>query len=115
MPLSMTGSILAIVQSHLSTRALQQKKLRKPGINYGTVSAGCILPCLPAYSSDCLIDGAFNVPLEKLTALNKSSLDGDFRLVGSEHGGGVAGLLEGFHQIHCLVRYSLSSGLARIL
>ena len=62
-----------------------------------------------AYNSGLLIDGAFNVPLEKLIALNKSSLDGDFRLVGSEHGGGVAGLLEGFHQIHCLVRHFLIS------
>ena len=68
-----------------------------------------------AYNSGCLIDGAFNVPLEKLTALNKSSLDGDFRLVGAEHGGGVAGLLEGFHQIHCLVRHLLFSSLPRRL
>ena len=66
-----------------------------------------------AYNSGQLVDGAFNVPLEKLMALNKSSLDGDFRLVGSERGGGVAGLLEGFHQIHCLVRRFLQSSLPR--
>jgi hypothetical protein len=50
-----------------------------------------------------MIVGAFNVPLELLAGLNKSSIDGDFRLVGEEHGGGVGGLLEGAHQIHCLV------------
>ena len=66
-----------------------------------------------AYNSGRLIDGAFNVPLERLMALNKSSLDRDFRLVGSEHGGGIAGLLEGFHQIHCLVRPSFLSDLLR--
>ncbi|KAK4455387.1 hypothetical protein QBC34DRAFT_432715 [Podospora aff. communis PSN243] len=46
--------------------------------------------------------GAFNVPLNLLAGLNKSSVDGDFRLVGEENGGGVGGLLEGAHQIHCL-------------
>ena len=47
--------------------------------------------------------GAFSVPLEMLAGLNKSSFDGDFRLVDQEHGSGVGGLLEGAHQIHCLV------------
>lgn len=47
--------------------------------------------------------GAFSVPLDMIASLNKSSLDGDFRLVDKEHGGGVGGLLEGAHQIHCLV------------
>ncbi|KAL2018453.1 hypothetical protein VTK56DRAFT_809 [Thermocarpiscus australiensis] len=46
--------------------------------------------------------GAFSVPQHMLAGLNKSSMDGDFRLVGEEHGGGVGGLLEGAHQIHCL-------------
>ncbi|RFU73233.1 tat pathway signal sequence [Trichoderma arundinaceum] len=47
--------------------------------------------------------GAFSVPLELLGGLNKSSMTGDFRLVGEDQGGGVGGLLEGAHQIHCLV------------
>ena len=64
-----------------------------------------------AYNNGRLIDGSFNVTLERLMALNKSSLDGDLRLVGSEHGGGGAGLLEGFHRIHCLVRPSFLSNL----
>ncbi|KAH8888131.1 hypothetical protein GQ53DRAFT_826688 [Thozetella sp. PMI_491] len=46
--------------------------------------------------------GAFSVPLDSLAGLNKSSLVGDFRLVDAAHGGGVGGLLEGAHQIHCL-------------
>lgn len=47
--------------------------------------------------------GAFTVPLESLAGLNKSSMTADFRLVGSRTGAGVGGLLEGAHQIHCLV------------
>ena len=43
------------------------------------------------------------MPLDLLGGLNKSSVEGDFRLVGEENGGGVGGLLEGAHQIHCLV------------
>ncbi|RAK97891.1 oxidase ustYa family protein [Aspergillus ibericus CBS 121593] len=46
--------------------------------------------------------GAFTVPLESLAGLNKSSMTGDFRLVGSRPDAGVGGLLEGAHQIHCL-------------
>ncbi|KAM6488156.1 hypothetical protein HDV62DRAFT_14818 [Trichoderma sp. SZMC 28011] len=46
--------------------------------------------------------GAFSVPLDSLGSLNKSSMIGDFRLVGEDRGGGVGGLLEGAHQIHCL-------------
>ncbi|KAL7939309.1 hypothetical protein V8C35DRAFT_275152 [Trichoderma chlorosporum] len=46
--------------------------------------------------------GAFSVPLESLGGLNKSSTMGDFRLVDEDRGGGVGGLLEGAHQIHCL-------------
>ncbi|KAJ6437211.1 sorting nexin-41 [Purpureocillium lavendulum] len=45
--------------------------------------------------------GAFSVPAESLSGLNKSSSTGDFRVVDS-HGTGVGGLLEGAHQIHCL-------------
>ena len=115
MRLSTTGSSSVVVQRRLFIRVLQRKNLKKPGMNCGTVSSGHILQSLHAYSSGCLIDGAFNVPLEKLTALNKSSLDGDFRVVSSEHGGGVAGLLEGFHQIHCLVRHPISSGFPTVL
>lgn len=47
--------------------------------------------------------GAFSVPVESLSGLNKSSSTGDFRLVDPKHGHGVGGLLEGAHQIHCLV------------
>jgi hypothetical protein len=47
--------------------------------------------------------GAFSVPQESLGGLNKSSATGDFRLVGSGPDAGVGGLLEGTHQIHCLV------------
>jgi hypothetical protein len=47
--------------------------------------------------------GAFSVPQEFLSGLNKSSTTGDFRLVGSEPDAGVGGLLEGAHQVHCLV------------
>ncbi|PYI06049.1 hypothetical protein BO78DRAFT_418943 [Aspergillus sclerotiicarbonarius CBS 121057] len=46
--------------------------------------------------------GAFTVPLDSLAGLNKSSMTGDFRLVGSGPDAGVGGLLEGAHQIHCL-------------
>ncbi len=52
--------------------------------------------------------GAFSVPIELLGGLNKSSLVGDFRLVDPDHGGGVGGLLEGAHQIHCLVSSTVS-------
>ncbi|PCG89627.1 Protein of unknown function DUF3328 [Penicillium occitanis (nom. inval.)] len=44
--------------------------------------------------------GAFNVPKDMLPKLNKSTTG--WREVPEEKGGGVAGLLEGFHQIHCL-------------
>lgn len=37
-----------------------------------------------------------------LPKLNKSTTG--WREIPEEKGGGVAGLLEGFHQIHCLVR-----------
>ncbi|KAI9038100.1 oxidase ustYa family protein [Aspergillus affinis] len=43
--------------------------------------------------------GAFAVPIEALTSLNKSSLAGQFRTVDVS---GVAALLEAFHQIHCV-------------
>ncbi|KAI1168254.1 hypothetical protein F5B18DRAFT_658592 [Nemania serpens] len=43
--------------------------------------------------------GAFRVPVNTLAGLNKSSANGDFRRVDE---GGVGGLLEGAHQIHCL-------------
>ncbi|KAI0514738.1 hypothetical protein F5B22DRAFT_610545 [Xylaria bambusicola] len=46
--------------------------------------------------------GAFSVPLDSLRGLNKSSIDGNFRNIEDELGGGVGGLLEGAHQIHCL-------------
>lgn len=46
-------------------------------------------------------DGAFSVPHEMLPKLNKSTTG--WREISHERGGGVAGLLEGFHQIHCLV------------
>jgi hypothetical protein len=49
------------------------------------------------------IDGGFSFLAEKLPLLNKSSVDGDYRQLKGEEGGGVAGLLEGAHQIHCLV------------
>ncbi|KAJ5217761.1 uncharacterized protein N7469_011386 [Penicillium citrinum] len=46
--------------------------------------------------------GAFPVPIEKLGALNESS-DVDWRRVHpGEPNSPTAGLLEGFHQIHCL-------------
>jgi hypothetical protein len=35
------------------------------------------------------------VPIEQLSALNKSSLNGDFRRIPEADGGGVGGLLEG--------------------
>jgi hypothetical protein len=47
--------------------------------------------------------GAFSVPLEFLSGLNKSSTTGDYRLVGSEPDSGVGRLLEGAHQGHCLI------------
>ncbi|GAW23810.1 hypothetical protein ANO14919_133870 [Xylariales sp. No.14919] len=46
--------------------------------------------------------GAFSVTLDSLRGLNKSSVDGNFRNIEDELGGGVGGLLEGAHQIHCL-------------
>ncbi|KAF7933005.1 uncharacterized protein EAE97_008772 [Botrytis byssoidea] len=45
--------------------------------------------------------GAFNVPEKMVPGFNKSSTG--LRRVPEEKGGGVAGLLEGSHQIHCLV------------
>lgn len=57
-----------------------------------------------------MLVGAFSVPVESLAGLNKSSALGDFRLVDSPHGGGVGGLLEGAHQIHCLVSCCSSPG-----
>jgi hypothetical protein len=53
--------------------------------------------------------GAFSVPVESLAGLNKSSADGDFRHI---DGGGVGGLLEGAHQIHCLVSQEYNGRLA---
>lgn len=48
-------------------------------------------------------DGAFPVPIEKLGALNESD-DVDWRRVTPrEPHSPTVGLLEGFHQIHCLV------------
>lgn len=44
--------------------------------------------------------GAFSVPKDMLPKLNKSTTG--WREIPEEKGGGVAGLLEGFHQIHCL-------------
>lgn len=62
-------------------------------------------------SNIIILVGAFSVPLESLGSLNKSSMIGDFRLVGESRGGGVGGLLEGAHQIHCLVRRPHNYGL----
>ncbi|TDZ21043.1 Cyclochlorotine biosynthesis protein O [Colletotrichum orbiculare MAFF 240422] len=42
-----------------------------------------------------------NVPVEKLPALNKSTA-GPWRHLTREQGGGVAGFIEVFHQLHCL-------------
>ena len=47
--------------------------------------------------------GAFNVPEDKIPLLNKST-DDPWHHTDPSHGGGVAGLFWGFHQIHCLVR-----------
>lgn len=47
-------------------------------------------------------DGAFTVPLEKLTLLNKSSATADYRQIETGEGAEVGALLEGAHQIHCL-------------
>ncbi|EXV00379.1 DUF3328 domain protein [Metarhizium robertsii] len=45
--------------------------------------------------------GAFNVPEDKIPLLNKST-DDPWHHTDPSHGGGVAGLFWGFHQIHCL-------------
>ncbi|KAE8374158.1 hypothetical protein BDV26DRAFT_284484 [Aspergillus bertholletiae] len=45
--------------------------------------------------------GNLNVPLDKLVLLNKSTAT-DWIRVPPEHGGGVSGAIEVFHQIHCL-------------
>lgn len=75
---------------------------RRHGQSYGIVSIPVLYGCIEA---DVAIPvGAFSVPLDSLGSLNKSSMIGDFRLVGEDRGGGVGGLLEGAHQIHCLVR-----------
>ena len=48
------------------------------------------------------LDGGFNVPDDKLSLLNKS-LDRTWQRTPPEHGGGVAAMMWGFHQLHCLV------------
>ena len=107
MRLNTTGSNLVMAQCPLPTRVNQRQRLRRPGPTCGTVSCLSVTKIIFLVLMGCFIDGAFNVPLDELVSLNKSSLDGDFRNVGVEHGGGIAGLLEGFHQIHCLVNIEL--------
>ncbi|KAK1564010.1 uncharacterized protein LY79DRAFT_585368 [Colletotrichum navitas] len=46
-------------------------------------------------------DGGVNVPLENLHALNKSP-EVDWERSDPAFGGGAVGLLEVFHQLHCL-------------
>lgn len=79
---------------------LQQRR-RRHGQSYGIVSIPVLDGCIEADFATPV--GAFSVPLDSLGSLNKSSMIGDFRLVGEDRGGGVGGLLEGAHQIHCLV------------
>lgn len=43
-----------------------------------------------------------NIPVEKLSLLNKS-VTGPWRHLPKSQGGGVAGFIEVFHQLHCLV------------
>ncbi|GJN83108.1 hypothetical protein PLIIFM63780_006656 [Purpureocillium lilacinum] len=45
--------------------------------------------------------GPVNIPLDKLSALNKSS-DAGWQRAKMDRGGGVVGSLEVFHQLHCL-------------
>lgn len=45
--------------------------------------------------------GPVNIPVDKLSVLNKSK-DDDWQRTKPESGGGVIGSLEVFHQIHCL-------------
>ncbi|KAK2779161.1 hypothetical protein CKAH01_11420 [Colletotrichum kahawae] len=51
--------------------------------------------------SDLIALELINVPVEKLPALNKSTA-GPWRHPTREQGGGVAGFIEVFHQLHCL-------------
>lgn len=94
---------LSISSSNLMYTAdtLLQRR-RRHGQSYGIVSIPVLDDCIEA--NIAIPVGAFSVPLESLGSLNKSSMIGDFRLVGEDRGGGVGGLLEGAHQIHCLVR-----------
>ncbi|KAE8378328.1 hypothetical protein BDV26DRAFT_292284 [Aspergillus bertholletiae] len=76
--------------AHAETQAMPEKYTGKP-----TASIEDAWDVLWNY-------GAFGVPIKGLTALNKSSLDGEFRAVDNFPGGGVAALLETFHQVHCV-------------
>ncbi|PLB50806.1 hypothetical protein P170DRAFT_425107 [Aspergillus steynii IBT 23096] len=71
----------------------QPQSLKENGMYFGIYDKQELMTSLTS------IDGAFTVPIEALTSLNKSSLDGQFRTV---DGSGVAALLEAFHQIHCV-------------
>jgi hypothetical protein len=48
------------------------------------------------------IVGGFDVPVDKLHLLNKSAEE-SWQHTPEEFGGGVAAMMWGFHQLHCLV------------
>ncbi len=55
-------------------------------------------------SPSCAV-GSLGIPDSKLALLNKSATEKTWHHLPSEAGGGIQAYFEGFHQIHCLVRY----------
>ena len=46
--------------------------------------------------------GGVNIPAQQFQTLNRSH-EKTYQRVDEERGGGYAGMIEGFHQLHCLV------------
>lgn len=92
--------------SHPSIAAPPPRSGNKPGWISGIVSFS--RPALSEFLSDRLTtiphspDAAISIPESKLTLLNKSSSTQTFRHLPSSLGGGISGLPDVFHQLHCL-------------
>jgi len=93
-----TSTILLFTGDHLRQRG------RGRGTTYGTVNNEFATPFLPAYHVDTSTDQGIPVTPAGIVALNKSDKGDYVEAVGSDPSKPTfVGIVEVFHQLHCLV------------
>ena len=70
----------------------------------------CVIsPAFAASITDSPSVGSLGIPEQDLPKLNKSAAEKDWHRLPKKAGGGIQAYFEGFHYIHCLVRFLASA------